>query len=410
MKFILRDRGERCLVLSGPAGSAKSTTIRTIAKTRDYKLVEWNQTNQEGWEADQEYQSNMSKFENFLHRASQYQPLSDPKLLNYDAQKRIILLDDIPDLTSDNVKTRFHELIEAYMHTSELYLMVIIVSEAWMQTDNNKWRGYNETRLSNIRDVLPPGLIDSPYCTLIELNPITPKRIEKSLNLIQEKEYCRTGYKLSKEQLTQIGELSRGDIRNAINMLQFHCIPPSLNSTKLPMKRKRDQLNNEKEKLIHAQERGSPLQLFHALGKVLYAKRDAKGQLESPPENIINLLPVDSNLFIAYLHENMAKFFENDIASYSKALEWIGLADTMTSIENWMDTAPSQYQLLLAMRGIMHSRTKPFVPGLFNRGLQVKNEKELESTDWNDDIENFSDEEFDDLFGDGTDIAELEGW
>ena len=50
----------------------------------------------------------------------------------------------------------------------------------------------------------------------------------------------------------------------------------------------------------------------------------------------MNLLPVDSSLFLAYLHENMAKFFENDISSYSKALEWIGLADSMTSIENWM--------------------------------------------------------------------------
>ena len=51
-----------------------------------------------------------------------------------------------------------------------------------------------------------------------------------------------------------------------------------------------------------------------------------------------------------------------------------------------------------------------FFLGLYNRGLQVKNEEELESTDWDDAIENFSDEEFDDLFGDGTDIAELEGW
>ena len=108
----------------------------------------------------------MSKFENFLHRASQYQALTDPNSSDYDGQRRIILLDDIPDLTSDTVKSRFHELIEAYMNASELYLMVIIVSEAWMQTD--KWRGQNETRLTNIRDVLPPALIDNPRCTLIE--------------------------------------------------------------------------------------------------------------------------------------------------------------------------------------------------------------------------------------------------
>ena len=61
----------------------------------------------------------------------------------------------------------------------------------------------------------------------------------------------------------------------------------------------------------------------------------------------MNLLPVDPSLFLAYLHENMAKFFENDISSYSKALEWIGLADTMTSIENWMVILKFIYMFLI---------------------------------------------------------------
>ncbi|KAI9274727.1 Rad17 cell cycle checkpoint protein-domain-containing protein [Phascolomyces articulosus] len=441
----------KCLILNGPAGSGKSTTIRTIAKAYNYTLVEWKPTHQEAWDASQvEYQSTMKKFENFLQRATQLQPLYDPDTVDMNQytgqqrQRRIILLDDIPDLTSDAVKSRFHELIEACINDTPPFLLVIIVSEAWMQNDSTKWKQYSETRLTNVRDVLSPSLVDNPKCTVIELNPITQKRIEKSLTMIQENEYRRTGHKLSKDQLTQIGELSRGDIRNAINMLQFYCIPPSRQPTQVPMKRKReldfdndDDIHrknyNEKQVLAQAQERGAPLDLFHALGKVLFAKRDPRGQLESSPEKIMELLPVDSSLFLAYLHENMIRFFQDDLEACTKALDWISLADTMISKENWMETAPSQYQLLLAMRGIMQSRNKPVVTnkltnhwkpnfralsarkkepsiGLWNRGLQIKNEIESEPSTWGDDIENFSDEEFDDVFGDGTDIAELDGW
>ncbi|KAI9493629.1 Rad17 cell cycle checkpoint protein-domain-containing protein [Zychaea mexicana] len=451
-----------CLVLSGPAGCGKSTTIRTIAKSQRYTVVEWSATSTEQYVFGQEYESGMTKFENFLIRATQLQPLSDPNdsssAESSNRQRRIILLDDIPDLTSEAVKARFHELIVYHLqNNTQPFLLVIVVSEAWMQTDStSRWwdANNNETRLTNVRDILPPAFVASPQCTVIEFNPITPKNIEKILSAIQDNEYRRTGHKLSKNRLTHIAELSRGDIRNAINMLQFHCIPTSPSDVVVPAKRRREEDLQEDDTLTQAQHRGAPLDLFHAIGKVLYAKRDLQGRLESPPEQTFDLLPVDSSTFQAFLYANIPKYFDSDdISSCAKALDWISLADSMTSTESWMDSTPSQYQCLLAMRGAMQSRTRPVVTvgrsltqtkpdfsalsvkrkepsiGLWNRGLQAKCETEKENpSDWGDDIQNFSDEEFDeifgdgtdiprfsdeefdDLFGDGTDIAELEGW
>ncbi|KAI8138601.1 Rad17 cell cycle checkpoint protein-domain-containing protein [Fennellomyces sp. T-0311] len=316
----------KCLVLSGPAGSGKSTTIRTIAKARNYQIVEWNPVVHEQWDGNQDYESTMTKFENFVRRATQLQPLTDPNATNSD-QRRIILLDDIPDLMSDTARSRFHGLIESHLSDPRPFLIVIIVSEAWMQTES-RWKHFSETRLTGVRDVLSPALVDSPRCTVIEFNPITSSRLEKSLAMIQENEYRNTKHCLPKDQLSQIVERSHGDIRNAINTLQFHCIPPSPH---IPMKRKRD----NQDSMGQAGERGAPLDLFHALGKVLYAKRDPQGKFESRPEDILRLLPVDSDLFVAYLQENMLKYF-NDMSSCFRALDWLCEADSMRSSEEWM--------------------------------------------------------------------------
>ncbi|PVU93620.1 hypothetical protein BB559_003226 [Furculomyces boomerangus] len=73
-----------------------------------------------------------------------------------------------------------------------------------------------------------------------------------------------------------------------------------------------------------------PVTLFHALGKVLYAKRKPTGELESNPNSILRNLPVDFDLFMLYLHQNYSSFTDN-VDDYSEIAENLSLCDMLMS-------------------------------------------------------------------------------
>jgi hypothetical protein len=77
-------------------------------------------------------------------------------------RKRMILLDDVPDLTSSVVKDRFYEIMDRCVRGPQPFLMVIVMSDA---TSNSVSSTYNsvETRITQAHDILPDSLIESPY-------------------------------------------------------------------------------------------------------------------------------------------------------------------------------------------------------------------------------------------------------
>ncbi|CAO3689093.1 unnamed protein product [Rhizopus stolonifer] len=235
---------------------------------------------------------------------------------------------------------------------------------------------------------------------------------------------AKEGIKFKKDKLEEIAELSHGDIRAAINMLQFYSTRETRSDTVPRKKRKRGDMD-----MFEANT--EPLSLFHAVGKVLYAKRDSHGYFESKPENIINKLPVDNDLFISYLHENFITFHDR-IEDCTKSLDSLSVADILRTKQDWQDHAPSNYRCLESMHGIMLSR-KGKVGGILRQVkkptffdtyslLQRKKAEEIrysilrsggitedDVTSEQEDIQNFSEDEYDDMYGDDTDIVEMLG-
>lgn len=85
--------------------------------------------------------------------------------------------------------------------------------------------------------------------------------------------------------------------------------------------------------------RNSSLDLFHALGKVLYAKREdqtmMKGSAGRPallfnPEEVLDSAPISNDAFICFLHQNYLNFFSqmDDIA---QAMEYFDLGDNFSN-------------------------------------------------------------------------------
>ncbi|CEI96133.1 hypothetical protein RMCBS344292_10300 [Rhizopus microsporus] len=407
----------KILMLTGPSGCGKSTLIRLISKTDGYKLIEWLPSR---WAYDdnrayntQHSNSPMERFRQFLHQ-SIHQSTFDEQY-----NKKIILVDDMPDLTTNSVKNQFHSILQTCLNSPVPFLIVFIVSDVWLSTESIQ-KSY-DTRLVSIRDLIPPELSIDQRLQTIEFLPITKPAIIKVLS----KTALKANVQIGKDRLDELSELSNGDIRAAINMLQFYST--SKNTDKHSgIKRKRDD-----DASLFCRTTGS-LSLFHAVGKVLYAKRDINGYYESKPEDILGRLPVDNDLFISYLHENCPMFLDGSEAC-AEALESLCEADLIRSKDDWQNDILSACRCLVSMHGIMITRKEKVggnlrplnKPSFFevqyraeankNKELDLKiaslcnaNKDTSESQTINQDpIQDFSEDEFDTIYGDGTELMEL---
>lgn len=109
--------------------------------------------------------------------------------------------------------------------------------------------------------------------------------------------------------LEQIIQESDGDIRLAINTLQFQSIPIDESNPRDP-KEPPPPARRAKDgsKLVEFDEHVGHLSLFHAIGKVVYAKRDTQGNYESTPEVNCSLLSMFLllHLLIDLLHYSIS--------------------------------------------------------------------------------------------------------
>ncbi|KAI6019829.1 Rad17 cell cycle checkpoint protein-domain-containing protein [Pisolithus orientalis] len=392
----------RILALTGPAGTAKTTTLRVLSHELGFEIMEWrNGMNERGANKyvedleEHDYGSVQpstkaifDKFQAFLTRAmscssifsagepSTSQPPSSsqvsrstPTPSSYSSnhatypgcpQKRqVILLEDLPNLLHASTQARFKAVLESLCVTSSPSTpgppIVIIISDAGLRAehpDDESWDGGSGGRrwgrpdILDIRSVLGPELLASPYVTRIGFNPIAPTLMTKALQALLAKHFgpqASTG-KPPKEVLDVIVETSNGDIRSALMALQFACISPLPGKSKTKNSRNRNDTKSALAVLEAVTRREQSLVLFHLMGKVLYNKRKhdppsshmsakeaAKERemddelVDSSPlprwlshherkasrvsiEALVADSPIDSGLFGLYTHQNYTQF------------------------------------------------------------------------------------------------------
>lgn len=152
------------------------------------------------------------------------------------------------------------------------------------------WRDRQDETL-DVRGLIPEEIRNGPYCTQISFNPIAPTILCKALKLaLDQARKHQTGASLpasssimGKEVVTAIAETANGDVRSALNALQFACVQDRLlrrfaaegRGVKRTSQGKRKNQESDLRKTLSAiTGRESSMALFHALGKVLYNKRE----------------------------------------------------------------------------------------------------------------------------------------
>lgn len=397
-------------MLTGPAGTAKTTTIRILAKELDFEISEWSSSIEETYtEGDYERQSNIQKFETFLSRAKSCRTLvgtdshripkrGDPQPSCSSRMKRttrqIVLLEDIPNILHRPTQEAFHTVLENFVTESSSAPLVIIISDTSTRgeaRDESIGGGsyFSSHDTVNIRSILPSSLLHGPFVTQIVFNPVAPTLMLRALQHLFEKTTIPSQLRPTKEELNMIVETSNGDIRSAIMALQ---IAYSFDGIRLkPNTKSRSKKVSSKMLVGAITRREQALALFHLMGKILYNKRKGDPpsssatareklqererdlKLKDPPpiqpwlsehrrrasridvDDLYSDSPIDTGLFSLYVHQNYTQFCD-EIEECSDLSGWLSWIDSSGG-EQWYQANPHQFHLLTL--GTLHSLPSP---------------------------------------------------
>ncbi|KAL4772606.1 Rad17 cell cycle checkpoint protein-domain-containing protein, partial [Aspergillus nidulans var. acristatus] len=335
------------LILRGPAGSGKTTTISLLSKKLRFDILEWRTPSTFTY-SSKDYVSFGVQFDGFLSRSHIFGSLDldghhssqVPMKNDHASRRRVILIEEFPTMVGRNttVLASFRLSILRYLSLNappggntygrevRIPPIVIVVSETFSSTESS----FNNL---TTHQLLGRELYNHPNTTIIEFNSIAPTFMHKALNLVLKKSSCQP---CGNQTLTQsiIENISKiGDIRNAIASLEFLCLgngnksywsDPTVKSSHTARTRKKNSAVGSEMRQEIAQ-RETSLGLFHAVGKIIYNKRNdacdaERVQLPSPPNHLrshdrprVSLVHVnelldetgtDIQLFIGTLHEN----------------------------------------------------------------------------------------------------------
>jgi len=379
-QWLQDHQGKRgLLVLTGPAGCGKTACLTALCKELGLHIEEWiNPVEQvdfgerpdEKWIPGDsiQYQGKNGQFKEWL-RGAKYSNLSNASGFN---RAKLILLEDLPGLAH----MKGEEFLDILAGVSTVPV-VLIISDG---ENGKKSKGA----------LLPQDWLMRVGAKTIAFNPVTSINMVKLLTRIALEESEKGGRKFrvpEKAALENLAESVGGDLRGAVNALQFSCLNEvtdlreafhSVNAVASSKAKKKaggqEGKGGKGSSLSKIGGRDQRLQLFHALGKVLYSKRGdveeswklpqllkkhARNQLQACPEEVVELSGMTSDSFCCFLHHNVPPFY-TDIHEFSRLADAFSEADLM--LREWGTTGKmsvSEYGGSVAARAVMFHNTKP---------------------------------------------------
>ena len=340
---------QKLLILKGPAGSGKTTTISLISRALDFRTASWQ--NPDFYDPSSNG-SIASQFDDFLNRGGHFGTLSfaDTSVTQTPTQttahRHVLVVEEFPaGMARTSGVDSFRSVILQFLARSASSAAVPFQHQQTAPSTPPVVMNISETLLSSstafsdsftAHRLLGPDILNHPLTTVIEFNPVAPTFISKALDLVIKKEARDSKRRRvpGPAVLSKLAEM--GDVRNAISSLEFLCLRNDRNAdwsgtvTSKPKKSSKGgvQLTDmEESSLKLISQRETTLDMFHAAGKVVYNKRqdprinDSNAKLPpQPPEHLMHMYSpktsevdieallnetgTDIQTFVSTLHEN----------------------------------------------------------------------------------------------------------
>lgn len=380
-------KGRKLLLLTGPAGCGKTATLKVLAREAGIHIQEWINTTtstfskgfneqETTWIPGDQVHSvgQMSQLQDFLMRASKYKSVCTTK-----NQGTIVFMEEFPNAVLRN-SMEFHHLLRRYSMRSGSSPCVFVVSDCTVQQGSSK-------------QLFPPELQQELSIVNISFNPVAASQMVRAMSRVLSMDStCEQGGGKPmppKDALTALADASSGDVRSAINALQFAAKKdvyhleelftgnttttgrsgPKSKARKTGSTKSKSSKGDKEQGLASVGGKDSSLFLFRALGKVLYCKRESdkgvvdhlpshfvtheRSPLVETPELIYDKASLSASSFSCFLHHNCIPFF-NNIDSVAHAMAYLTDADVFA--EQWESREKMEdYSASVCIRGMMHA-------------------------------------------------------
>ncbi|KAM4638637.1 cell cycle checkpoint protein RAD17-like isoform 2-T2 [Amazona ochrocephala] len=295
-------QGGSVLLLSGPPGCGKTATIQILAKDLGVQVQEWiNPTSLDFTKEDLRNmfghdsnfhafpsQSQAAVFQDFLLRANKYNKL---QMLGESSEndKKLILIEDLPNQFYREPSS-LHEILRRFVRMSRCPLIFII-------SDN--FSGDSKQRL-----LFPVDILEELCISTISFKPVATTNMMKVLSRIAATEASlkrEKNFALDRTSLELLCRGCSGDIRSAINSLQFSSMKDYSLEKEFWLKKERSSTvkceaapavskvrkkskadTSEDQEIQAVGGKDASIFLFHALGKIIYCKREPVSESEFP--------------------------------------------------------------------------------------------------------------------------------
>ena len=324
---------KKLLILVGTPGIGKSTTVRVLCDEKKLSLLYWNESfvprayNEGSSEFSGVQQSSaMDSFHEFLQQSSvglhsldfifhvknnNASPMTSSSSSTNNPS--VILLENLPNLHGPDMEFNFRQIMEEHLSKAQTPTILIFsdVSEG-------------KHRPKDLERLIDPKILYSDAVTIMQIHSVTKAKMKKVVGNISKKQ----GHgELTKEMIEELHLQSNGDIRHAIMNLQLQ----SAGLKSLASKASSGSNNNDRD---------IKLSTFHALGKLLYAKRKEiedddndfggkpRSMLAFDPEAILERSDLGVGGSLSFLEYHSMDFF-TDITDISNAFELFSDAATL---------------------------------------------------------------------------------
>lgn len=271
-KMVNKESSCRLLVLSGPAGSSKSTTVKLLAR----ELL----TNRKGLATTLvNLEEDLDCIEYLdLSVPGTAQPTHFGEFLN-DCKYRsgcVVLVEELPNVFHEDTLRNFRHAIREWVHSSEPHPPLVLCVTEIEYGSENRFAYHIENNMS-VETLLGVGITSLPEVERVKFNPVANKFLKKTVNALVRSE--KSVFNAIPQPIVTrfIDDVSKcGDVRSVIANLQMwatsYTAALSVGEDDKHTRSEYALMNLDVFSQSYARE--NQIDLFHAVGKIIYLSSD----------------------------------------------------------------------------------------------------------------------------------------